>query len=139
MPIHDYHFTTVDEVSRPMLRVRIYNPKDPTKCTQPILAKVDPGTDVSIFPSDVAEDVNIDLTHGKEAEVTGVMRTGKGRVSKARIEVLEPDHSLISGATQTSDICFVEGSCLFLLGANFLKPFVLTIDYPNEVFSITRP
>lgn len=139
MPIHDYHFTTVDEVSRPMLLVRISNPKDPTKCSYPILAKVDPGTDVSIFPSDVADEVDIDLTHAKKVELTGVTTTGEGRMSKARIEVLEPDHSLISGATQTSDICFVEGSCLFLLGANFLKPFVLTIDYPNKVFSITRP
>ena len=139
MPIRDYHFTTVDEVSRPMLLVRIFNPKDPTKYTQPISAKVDPGTDVSIFPSGVAEELDIDLSHAKKVKVTGVMTTGEGRVSKARIEVLEPDHSLISGATQTSDICFVESSCLFLLGANFLKPFVLTIDYPNKVFSITRP
>ena len=122
-----------------MLWVRISNPKDPTKCTEPILAKVDPGTDVSIFPSDVAEDVDIDLTHAKEMNVTGVIAKGKGRVSEARIEVLKTDYSLISGATQTSDICFVEGGQLFLLGANFLRPFVLTIDYPNEDFSITRP
>ncbi len=122
-----------------MLWVRVSNPQDPTKCSRPILAKVDPGTDVSMFPSDVAEELDIDLTYAEEANVTGVLTEGQGRVSKAKIESLEPNYSLISGATQTSDICFIEGSGLFLLGANFLRPFVLIIDYPNEVFSITRP
>jgi len=103
------------------------------------LAKVDPGTDVSLFPSDVADEIGIDLTDAKEANVTGVMTKGNARLSRARIEALDVDHSLITGATQTIDVGFIEGGLLFLLGADFLKSFVLTIDYPNEVFSLTRP
>ncbi|HIJ52492.1 MAG TPA: hypothetical protein HPP66_04980 [Planctomycetes bacterium] len=139
MPIHDYHFTVVDRISRPKLWIRVSNPKDRNKRTQPILAKVDPGTDVSLFPSDVADEIGIDLTDAKEANVTGVMTKGNARLSRARIEALDVDHSLITGATQTIDVGFIEGGLLFLLGADFLKSFVLTIDYPNEVFSLTRP
>lgn len=139
MPIHNYHFTVVDGVSRPYLWIRITNPKDSNKHTRPILAKVDPGTDISLFPSDVADEVGIDLTHAKKGKVTGVMKKGNASLSRARIEALDANHSLITGATQTIDVGFIEDGLLFLLGANFLKSFVLTIDYPNEVFSLTRP
>jgi len=119
-----------------MLWVRIANPEDPARHSYPILAKVDTGTDVSIFPAGVAVDIDLDITHGEEAKVVGAVADAGGRVSKAKIEILKPDLSPMSGMTQTCDICFVQGCRQFILGANFLRSFVLTFDFPNEVFSI---
>lgn len=100
---------------------------------------MDTGSDICIFPSDVADELDIDLTHAKKADVRGVLTKGKGYKSKAMIEVLEPDHSPISGTTQTISICFIKNCSQLLLGANFLGQSVLTITYPNQVFSVTRP
>lgn len=122
-----------------MLWVRISNPKDPAKSSHAISAKVDTGTDICIFPLEVADEIDIDLTRAKEIDVKGVVTEGKGYLSKATIEVLEPDYSPISGTTQTINICFIKDCHHFLLGANFLRQFVLTIDYPNQVFSATLP
>ena len=146
MPIKDYPFTQVSpSCSRPMLWIRVGNAHADVP---PIVVKavVDTGADECAFPASIAVHLGHALRKGLRSKT---VRTASGKTlafsHTSRVEVLSIRRDGLPGTEvlytlQETPIDFIQGCESFLLGAgNFLKPFVLEIDYPAEVFSIRRP
>jgi len=145
MPIKDYPLTPVAPgLARPMLWVRVINPT--TKRGVIALAIVDTGADDCVFPAKVASQLDYKL----KAVTPKRIKTAIGTVSvsmhkyKPRVDILEmrPDGmpgKKILHTIRNTPIDFIGGCDAFLLGTSFLSDFVLTIDYPRQVFSIRKP
>jgi predicted aspartyl protease len=111
-----------------------------------VKAVVDTGADECAFPASIATQLGHKLHKGVARKT---VRTASGETRAfshtSRVEVLAiradglPGTRVLYTLPETP-IDFIQGCESFLLGArNFLKPFVLTINYPAEVFSIQRP
>lgn len=146
MPINDYPFTRISRnCSRPMLWIRVSNAHAdvPPLVVQ---AVVDTGADECAFPASIAVHLGHKLHEGL---VRKTVRTASGKTHAfshtSRVEVLSVRADGLPGTQvlytlQETPIDFIQGCESFLLGAgNFLKSFVLEIDYPAEIFSIRRP
>lgn len=147
MPIASYYFTQVssDETPQPLLWVRIVNPDNGRK-TEPLLALVDTGSDICLFPSSVAEDLGHVLRSVDPVEITATVGKGSAFPHMATIEILQKDVNTdepIDHVLHTIEkklIHFVKDGSSFLLGVeDFLGEFVLKVNYPFRMFSITRP
>jgi len=127
-----------------MLWVRIVNPRT-DKATPPLLALVDTGSDVCCFPSDVAVELGHNLTTVKSVPVVVPFGrgTGKAFAHTTCIEILDADadgepSDVVLYPIPKKRIHFVRGGSGFFLGVgDFLRDFVVNIDYPAGVFSIT--
>jgi hypothetical protein len=127
-----------------MLWIRVSNPH---ANVPPILVKavVDTGADECAFPASIAASLGHELRNGLARKR---IRTASGRTwafsHTSRIEVLPIRADGLPGTKVLYTLAgvpidFIQGCESFLLGAgNFLKPFLLEIDYPREVFSIRR-
>ena len=125
-----------------MLWIRVSNPHADVP---PIVvqALVDTGADECAFPASIAVHLGHELRNGLARKT---VRTASGKTlafsHTSRVEVLSVRPDGLPGTQvlyvlQETLIDFIQGCQSFLLGAgNFLKPFVLKIDYPAEVFSI---
>ncbi len=146
MPIKDYPFTRIaPDCSRPMLWIRVSNAHSDAPAIL-VKAVVDTGADECAFPASIASQLGHQLHKGL---ATKTVRTASGKTRAfshtSRVEVLAiradglPGTKVLYTLPETP-IDFIQGCESFLLGArNFLKPFVLEIDYPAEVFSVRRP
>ncbi len=143
MKIHNYPFTTLRGIARPMLWVRLSS-LDGKKRSEPILAKIDTGSDACIFPFDVLYDLGHKLRPNEEAMSIGsTTGTGKGYSREVMLDILEtlPDGSAGSKVIYNLPkvvVYFVwNNKNQFLLGAkDFLDHFVLTLDYKKRSFSL---
>jgi predicted aspartyl protease len=145
MPIEHYPFTQIaPDFSRPMLWIRVSNAHSDTPGIL-VRAVVDTGADECAFPASIATQLGHQLHKGVTRKT---VRTASGKTQAfshtSRVEVLTiradglPGTRVLYTLPETP-IDFIQGCESFLLGSrNFLKPFVLTIDYPAEVFSIQR-
>ena len=144
MPIRNYPFSKVGLGSpRPMLWIKVTNPA--TGYAFAALAFVDTGSDDCVFPAKVA----IQLGHILEAVPPKEIRTASGKTwaysHTSKIEILDiaPDGTCtdtVLCAIPNTPIDFAKGCDAFLLGRRkFLNKFVLTIDYPQQIFSIRMP
>lgn len=142
MQIKNYPFTSLRGRDRPMLLVRISD-SDGTKRTVPLLAKIDTGCDGCIFPFDIAEELGYDIKSAEQVPVeTTSIPTEAHRIDSMMIEVIgmstdgSPDEKILYRIPKVP-IYFVKNTKQFLLGVEgFLDQFVLTVDYPNRVFSL---
>lgn len=143
MPITNYPFPVVLGISRPMLWIRVTNPA--TKLAVIALAIVDTGADDCVFPAKSA----IELGHNLKAVARKPIKTASGTAyaypHTSRVDILEMRANGMPGnkvlyTIADMPIDFVEGCDAFLLGVgSFLSKFVLTINYPRQVFSIRKP
>lgn len=134
-----------DDVPRPSLYLRIINPHKNLH-TEPILAQIDTGSDMCCFPSDIA----IQLGHELESvePVTIITPSGEGIAfpHTTVLEILEKEEATgepgerVLYTTDEKLIHFVKNGKDFYLGVeDFLEEFVLNINYPYRIFSITHP
>jgi len=150
MPIRNQPFVpqTTWEPPKPMLWIRIFNAH---MRTTPIynLALIDTGADRCVFPSQAAVLLGHQLKNGQAESMWGVTGSARAYEHKSHIEVLNtlPDGSgrcekKVLFSLKDVPIQFVDdyNFRMFILGVDdFLNKFVLNIDYPNEIFSLTIP
>ena len=144
MPIKDYPFTSIlSGLARPMLWIKVTNPH--TKSGLITLAIIDTGADDCAFPADVA----VKLGHNLESVPAKNVNTASGQAKvyshTTQIDILETLPNGMRGnrvlyTIPDTPIDFVDGCEAFLLGTkNFLSNFILTVNYPHKVFSLSRP
>lgn len=140
MPIRDCPFTLCSNgIYRPILPVRIINAHDPGKNFR-TWGIVDTGADECAIPAHYARLLGHDLPAGIQKTVS----TGNGATyaysHKTRFEIYHPVTYDLMYAVGDTCIDFMMNLPVVLLGANnFLNRFVLMIDYPRRIFSITKP
>ncbi|HDY66191.1 MAG TPA: hypothetical protein ENH85_00210 [Candidatus Scalindua sp.] len=97
------------------------------------------------IPGGFAKDLGLDLESGKE----DIIGTGNGKTKiylhNCKIDIYDTlelqkhQNYKIVYTIQTREIPFLPKLPTVLLGANgFLMNFILTIDYPNKLFSILK-
>lgn len=144
MPIKDYPFTSVSSgPPRPMLWIRLTNPT--TNLRIIALAIVDTGADDCVFPAQAA----IQLGHKLNLGTRKTIKTAGGQsyvfAHTSSVDLLEtlPNGMFSSKILYTirdTPVDFLDGCGAFLLGrGKFLNKFVLTIDGPQQRFSIRKP
>jgi clan AA aspartic protease len=130
MPIHNYPFSTIrkGDLPRPFLPVTIINPD--TNKTLKVFALIDTGADECAFPASFAPLLGHNLQSGQQKNIS----TGNG-ITIAYGHTIRIE---IEGFT-TNDVLidFMPNLNIPLLGVrSFLSNFVLTVDYPNKMFSL---
>ncbi len=128
-----------------MLWIRVSNPHSDVASIV-VKAVVDTGADECVFPGSIARHLGHTLRNGLTRKT---VRTASGRTwaysHTSCIEVLSVRPDGLPGrevlhAQRETPVDFIDGRESFLLGAgNFLRSFVLEIDYPAEVFSLRNP
>jgi hypothetical protein len=128
---------------QPHLPIKIIHPEDSNTYVV-VHALIDTGASISKIPAKYADRISIDYNNGEVASGVTADGEGKGHWCKCRIQVLDMDET----GNELPDIILSElgmkGSCVFgecapipLLGvADFLKNYVVTVDYPNKRFSL---
>ena len=142
MPITNFPFRRISqdilgiedptERPRPWLNVRIINPD--TKKSRPYFGLVDTGADNIAIPADFAEPLGHNLTAGRHKTVG----TGSGKTDAyehtTEIQIMDDEDNLLYQIPNTP-IDFMVGLEVVLLGGiNFLDNFILTVNYPRQIF-----
>lgn len=133
MPIRDHPFSVVRprDVARPYLPITIINPDTNNQIS--VYALIDTGADECAFPASFAPLLRHDLQAGQPKKIS----TGNGiTIAYGHITRI-----VIEGfSTQDVLVDFMPNLNIPLLGVrSFLSNFILTIDYPNKVFSLLQP
>jgi hypothetical protein len=68
-----YRINDGPDLTRPIIRVLINNPRDPNSTAIAYEALVDSGADFCVFPAEIAELLQIDLTAGEQRQAGGVV------------------------------------------------------------------
>jgi len=119
-----------DSLARPYLKVRYINPR--ASMNTLAWALIDTGADNCVLPASYAEILGHNLEAGEKTIIGGV--SGENVAYKHTMKIEIPGFS-----TEEVLILFVEGLPQPLLGVkNFLSHFKLTVDFPNECFSLER-
>jgi len=146
MPIDSFPFIQAcpaDSKKRPWLFIRITNPD--TGLMLDTVGLVDTGADECCMPAGYADLLGHKLNAGTDKKIN----TGNGITTAYAhtciVEVLDTN-LLFEGQQKTvytieeTLVDFMPNLHCALLGVGtFLNKFVLTIDYPEEVFSIRKP
>lgn len=145
MPIQNYPFTPVaSDIMRPMLWIRLSNPDYP-KSSVRYSALVDTGADDCVFPAGVAIALGHNLTSVTPKIIHGINSASLSYPHTSTIEILGMDSDYLPTTdvlytVAGAPIDYLVGCQNFLLGAKkFLSDFILTVDYPQKVFSIQHP
>jgi len=145
MPIVEYPFLKPVNRSRfrPMLHIRISNPT--TGQSLDTIGLIDTGADTTAAPASFASLIGHNLQAGQVKQVG----TGNG-ISTAyahtctieifdTLEVLKNRQTIVFTLPETP-VDFMPNLHTVLLGVDhFLSCFVLSLDYPKQVFSIRKP
>jgi len=151
MPIINYPFTRLGLYSlfQPFLTIEVVNPENGFSQQMPAL--IDTGADECTIPGFYATKLSLPLEKGEpksfltargDATAYGHRCTinifaMSGTAQKPRVDY---DTIIITIPTQLVDFAPELTSSYALLGVeNFLREYVLTIDYPRRVFSIRKP
>jgi len=146
MPIDSFPFFRAyhtDPRKRPWLFIRVKNPD--TDRSFPTIGLVDTGADECCMPSSYADFLGHNLTAGTAKKIN----TGNGLTTAyghtCIVEILDTN-LLFQGEEKI--VCTIEETlidfmsnlhCALLGVATFLNQFILTIDYPKQVFSLRKP
>jgi hypothetical protein len=145
MPIKDYPFlqTSVHSPARPMLAIRVINPD--TGLFVDTYGLIDTGADDCAVPASLAKSLGHNLTAGKVKEVGTANGSVTAYTHCCTIEIFNTAE-LADGKFETvytipnTPIDFMPNLNCVLLGAkSFLSRFILTINYPKRLFSISKP
>ena len=130
MPIRSYPFsiTRPGDIARPYLPVTIINPD--TNRQIRAFGLIDTGADECAFPASFASILGHNLQAGQQRKIStgNGLTIAYGHTTRIRIEDF---------TTQDVLVDFLPNLNIPLLGVrSFLSNFVLTIDYPNRMFSL---
>lgn len=133
MPIRDYPFsiTRPGDLARPYLPITIINPDTDKRLK--VFALIDTGADECAFPAAFAPLIRHNLQAGQQKKIStgNGVTLAYGHTTRIEIEGF---------ATQDVMIDFMPNLNIPLLGVkSFLSNFVLTVDYPNKLFSLMLP
>jgi len=133
MPVRNYLFTIIrpGDLARPYLPITVKNPDADRQIK--VYALIDTGADECAFPASFASLLGHNLLAGQQRKIS----TGNGLT----IAYSHTTRVIIEGFT-TKDVLidFMPNLYIPLLGVrSFLSNFILTIDYPNRVFSLIIP
>jgi hypothetical protein len=122
----------------PTLPLRIFNPHTGKSLNH--YGYVDTGAYECAIPAEFAFILGHNLTKGTLKSVG----TGNGKaISFAHtttIEIYHPQSAQLLERIENVPIDFMPNLPVILLGAkSFLSRFILTVDYPDKVFSIQKP
>ena len=142
--IKDYPFTPVsDDIARPILWIRVINDNANRSVIMPAL--IDTGADECGFPASIASGLGYKLKSVHPKTIVTASGETIAYPHPAKVEVLamnsagQPTYDVVHTIDETP-INFIEGLEGFLLGTrNFLSDFILTINYPRQIFSIRKP
>ena len=133
MPVRNYPFSIIrpGDIARPYLPITILNPD--TDKQMKVYALIDTGADECAFPASFAPLLGHNLQAGQSKKIS----TGNGITMAyghiTRIEIGE-------FSTQDVLVDFMPNLNIPLLGVkSFLGNFILTVDYPNKLFSLLLP
>lgn len=133
MPIRNYPFsiTRPGDIARPYLPITIINPDAKKKLR--VFALIDTGADECAFPASFVPLLGHNLQAGQQRKIS----TGNGiTIAYSHITRIEVE----GFTTQDVLIDFMPNLNIPLLGVkSFLSNFVLTVDYPNKIFSMNLP
>lgn len=139
MPIRDCPFTNCgNDIYRPILPVRIINPH--TLKGYKTFGLIDTGADDCAIPAAYAPL----LGHNLQAGQPKLISTGNGETiayaHTTRFQIYHPSTGEHLYTMDDTPIDFMPNLHVVLLGVNsFLSQFVLTINYPQNSFSIIYP
>jgi predicted aspartyl protease len=146
MPIDSFPFFRAyptDPRKRPWLFIRVKNPD--TEHLLPTVGLVDTGADECCMPACYADFLGYNLTAGTAKKIN----TGNGITTAychtCTVEILDTNllfqgRERIVYTIEKTLIDFMPNLHCALLGVGgFLSQFILTIDYPGQVFSIRNP
>ena len=124
--------------SYPLLKITIVNPA--TGLSVSTFGLIDTGADECAIPAGFARA----LGHNLQAGITKTIQTGNGATSAyahtSTIQIHDPLTNVVAHTIQQTPVDFMPNLHVVLLGVrNFLGTFVLTVDYPQQEFSIIRP
>ena len=148
MPIRNYPFTTISsDKSLPMLWIRIFNSHGNSASDLlaiDTLAIIDTGADDCAFPAPFAVLLGHDLESVPPKPIITAGGTTTAYPHTSRIDIYDMKPSTkgakVLYTIPDTPIDFTIGCEAFLLGRkNFLNRFVLTIDYPQQLFSVRFP
>jgi hypothetical protein len=145
MPIVNYPFVYVQGSPKPALPVILQNPANGFE--QLTWALIDTGADYTVIPEFIAKDLYHDITHAsvKKSDCTGVGGIAITYQHTFRLRILESvGKGNISNKTviqiRKRLFAVVQGLNTMVLGENdFLKKYILTIDYTKKLFSVRSP
>ena len=133
MPVRNYPFSVIrpGDIARPYLPVTIVNPETDKQIK--VYALIDTGADECASPASFAPLLGHNLQAGQLKKIS----TGNG----ITIAYSHTTRIVIEGfSTQDVLVDFMPNLYIPLLGVrSFLSNFILTIDYPNKVFSLLLP
>ena len=123
-----FHKLSTTSKARPYLPILLENPENNNKIT--LIGQIDTGADECAFPSDIATILGHELDKGLPKDII----TGNGITNAyshtASMEIMGHRYENVL-------IDFMSGLKIPLLGVNsFLSHFIITIDYPNQKFSL---
>lgn len=146
MPIDNFPFFRAyrsDPRKRPWLFIRVVNPD--TGLSFSTAGLVDTGADECSLPASYADFLGHSLTAGTAKKIN----TGNGLTTAyghtCTVEIFDTN-LLFQGKQKV--VYTIEGAlidfmpnlhCALLGAGNFLNQFILTVDYPREIFSIRKP
>ncbi len=139
MPIENIPFiSNGGGIYRPYLSVRITNPH--TGKSLKTFGLIDTGADDCALPATFAVILGHNLSAGKMKDIS----TGNG-VTKAyshttKFEILNLTDDTVLYTIMDTPVDCLPNLNTVLLGVNhFLNAFILTVNYPNHIFSIKYP
>jgi hypothetical protein len=140
MPLKDCPFLKLskEDIPRPLLPINIINPH--TGLSYATFGIIDTGADECAVPAAIASI----LGHNLQAGSTKTIGTGNGETiafaHTTKLEIYNPLSFKLAYTIQDTPIDFMPNLHVVLLGVNsFLSKFVLNIDYPRKMFSVSYP
>ena len=139
MPIENFPFSANGGgIARPYLPVLIINPHMGKRVST--FALIDTGADECAIPAGYAFILGHDLVKGREK----IIGTGNGYTAAythtTTMEIFHPVTKSVIYRMSDIPVDFLPNLHAVLLGAsNFLDRFILTVDYPQQIFSIKYP
>ena len=145
MPIIDYPFLRRGRISRPspLLPLQVISPGNGFGFFT--WGLIDTGADVSIIPEWLGTQLGHDFTAGYRDDVRTAGGSAEAFEHTFRIEIfgLEPDGTVLPNvvATVTDQLISVmqEAPWVCLGVDDFLKDYILTVNYPEQIFSVQLP
>ncbi|GBE06711.1 hypothetical protein BMS3Abin10_02368 [bacterium BMS3Abin10] len=142
MPIRNFPFLTLtpDNFPRPWLQVTITNPHTGKKLSS--FGLIDTGADECTVPAFMAWELGHNLARGvkKEIGTAGGKAIAYTHTTSIKIRDARQKGNDVVYIIPDTPIDFAEGLDCVLLGVNlFLDNFILTVDYPKQVFSLHKP
>lgn len=122
-------------IGRPLIPVRITNPI--TQADIRTFALIDTGADICAIPTDFAGILKLDLKSEMRSNVSTAGVILESYLHKVQIEIYDMDGK----TSYTSDEIlanFITTLKHVIIGKNFLEKFVLTINYPKNIFKLRK-